>query len=130
MKPTVPDLLEKYRLQTGPYGSNHLAGFNGLFRALPGPQKVKLNLMISNGANWEHASVSVSQINKYRRVPTWEEMCWVKDLIWQPEEVVMQLHPRQSEYVNCHPYVLHLWRPTNAQIPTPPTCLIGPVTGK
>ncbi len=129
MKPTVPAILEQARILTGALGSNYLAGFNGMFQ-ITGPNKIRLNILASNGASWEHVSVSLTQVNKYRRCPTWEEMCWVKDLIWQPEEAVMQLHPRHSEYVNCHPYVLHLWRPTNAAIPTPPTYLVGPITGK
>jgi hypothetical protein len=54
------------------------------------------------------------------RVPTWKEMQFVKSLCWDPEDVVMQLHPRQSEYINAHPCVLHLWRPKHREIPTPP----------
>jgi len=38
---------------------------------------------------------------------------------------VMQIHPRKSEYVNCHPYVLHLWRPINQVIPTPNPLMVG-----
>jgi len=52
-------------------------------------------------------------------------MSWVKMLCWDPEDVVMQLHPRQSEYVNNHPNVLHLWRPVNEAIPTPPAIYVG-----
>lgn len=74
---------------------------------------------------WEHVSVSTAT-----RCPTWEEMCFVKSIFWEPEDVVMQLHPRESEYVNCHPYCLHLWRPVGVPIPTPPFITIGPaVTG-
>lgn len=31
-----------------------------------------------------------------------------------------QLHPAKSEYVNIHPYCLHLWRPLEREIPMPP----------
>ena len=51
-------------------------------------------------------------------------MCHVKDLCWDAEDVVMQLHPRQSEYVNNHPHVLHLWRPKVQVIPTPPKAAV------
>ncbi|HEX3577551.1 MAG TPA: hypothetical protein VHY33_03220, partial [Thermoanaerobaculia bacterium] len=60
------------------------------------------------------------------RTPTWREMVSVKNECWDDEDVVMQLHPKKSEYVNCHPYVLHLWRPRHAVIPTPPSILVGP----
>jgi hypothetical protein len=63
------------------------------------------------------------------RTPTWKEMVYVKDLCWDGEDVVMQLHPRKSEYVNCHKHVLHLWRPRHRDIPTPPAILVGPLQG-
>jgi hypothetical protein len=51
-------------------------------------------------------------------------MCFVKDLFWDVEEVVVQFHPKKSEYVNNF-RVLHLWRPTNGVFPTPPAILVG-----
>lgn len=45
------------------------------------------------------------------RCPTWEEMCQVKDLFWDDEDVVMQFHVPSKDHVNNHPYCLHLWRP-------------------
>jgi hypothetical protein len=53
-------------------------------------------------------------------------MNYVKRICWDGEDVVMQLHPRESEYVNCHPHVLHLWRHRTREIPTPPSILVGP----
>jgi hypothetical protein len=38
-------------------------------------------------------------------------MCYVKRLFWDADDVVMQLHPRESEYVNAHPHVLHAGSP-------------------
>jgi hypothetical protein len=52
-------------------------------------------------------------------------MCYVKRLCWDAEDVVMQLHPRESEYVNQHPHTLHLWRPIDAVIPEPPSIFVG-----
>lgn len=60
------------------------------------------------------------------RTPTWDEMCFIKDQFWDAEDVVMQLHPAKSQYVNIHPNALHLWRPVGAEIPTPPAYLVGP----
>jgi hypothetical protein len=82
--------------------------------------------VIANAANqesewWEHVSVSTQG-----RTPTWDEMCWVKDLFWLEEECVVQYHPPRSEYVNCHPNCLHLWRPTRRKIPVPKSILVGP----
>lgn len=69
---------------------------------------------------WEHVSVSTA-----RRPPSWEEMCFVKDLFWLPEETVVQLHPPRSQWVNNHPMCLHLWRPIGAGIALPPAMLVG-----
>lgn len=68
---------------------------------------------------WEHVCVSTNS-----RCLTWEEMCEVKDLFFYDNEVVMQLHPKKENYVNIHPYCLHLWRPKTQIIPTPPIFLV------
>ena len=53
----------------------------------------------------EHVSVQLQ-----RKLPTWEEMCEIKDIFWEDEEMVVQIHPKKSEYVNITD-ALHLWRP-------------------
>lgn len=70
---------------------------------------------------WEHVSVS-----RRDRTPSWEEMCFVKQQFWLPEDCVVQFHPPQSEYVNCHPRCLHLWKPLGVAIPLPPSETVGP----
>jgi len=72
---------------------------------------------------WEHVSVSTAT-----RCPTWPEMCFIKDLFWHEDECVVQYHPALKDYVNHHPYTLHLWRPTKQsdRMPTPPSILVGP----
>ena len=72
-------------------------------------------MIFSWGGGWEHVSVS-----HQNRVPTWEEMCMVKDIFFYDEEAVIQYHPSKSQYVNKHPYTLHLWRPTGIKLPMPP----------
>lgn len=100
---------------------------NGAF-LLHGPVPGRrLRCIASDGGGWEHVSVSVQQGRRVR-VPTWEEMCRIKDAFWGPEDVVMQLHPRRSEYVDCETHTLHLWRPSGGarEIPTPPSMMVGP----
>ena len=74
-------------------------------------------VIASSGGGWEHVSVDP---NNKKRCPTWDEMCAIKNMFFDEEEVVMQLHPAKSEYVNIHPYCLHLWRPLEREIPMPP----------
>ena len=76
----------------------------------------------SNGAGWEH--ISVSPENK-RVVPTWDDMCKVKDIFFNDDEAVIQIHPPKDEYVNNMPNCLHLWRCTYKEMILPPSCLVG-----
>jgi len=101
-------------------GVRNLDDQNGV-AMVRGPFRI-LTIMFSNGDGWEHVSVSTRG-----RCPNWDEMVFVKNLFWDPDDVVMQLHPAASEYVNCHPFCLHLWRPTTpgVSIPTPPRLLVG-----
>ena len=78
------------------------------------------SLIVSWGGGWEHTSVAP----KGKKVPTWRDMCWLKRLIWKEDEVVMQLHPAESNHVNIKNNCLHLWRPLNAEIPTPPILFV------
>ncbi len=74
----------------------------------------------SFGGGWEHVSVSFAN-----RCPSWDEMCQVKDMFWRDDECVIQYHPPKSEYVNMHPYCLHLWKPKELELPMPPSWFVG-----
>lgn len=74
---------------------------------------------------WEHVSVSTPG---KRQCPTWKEMCVVKAIFWDPEDAVVQFHPPESDYVNWHPFCLHLWRPTAYELQLPPNIAVGPIT--
>jgi hypothetical protein len=116
---------ENSRITSGRMGSTSASGNNGCFH-LPSPKKHGRWLMIiaSDGMGWEHVSVHISE-GTQTRTPTWDEMCIVKDLFWDAEDVVLQYHPKKSEYINNHPHTLHLWRPVGAEVPTPPSILVG-----
>lgn len=118
---------EKFRVKRGVMSSDSSFGNNGQF-IIPHP-KIKDYFFItiaSDGNGWEHVSVSIySKRIKVDRCPTWEEMCFLKGLFWDKEDVVMQLHPAESEYVNNSKNCLHLWRPVGIEIPTPNSYLVG-----
>jgi hypothetical protein len=59
------------------------------------------------------------------RCPTWEEMCQINDMFWDKTDCVVQFHPPESEYVNNHPYCLHLWKPIGIALPMPDSILVG-----
>ena len=116
-------LPHNLRVRTGPVGSDDSAGDNGAFR-VPSRDHHVLWCIASDGLGWEHVSVHATE-NRQNRVPSWEEMCYVKALFWDPEDVCVQYHPRESEYVNCHEWTLHIWRPIGRELPTPTPELVG-----
>jgi hypothetical protein len=121
MKAKLPPRLELWRIRTRDQYGTKTGDMHGAFEG-PGPFGTTLKILSSGPASdWEHVSVSTTT-----RTPSWQEMCWVKDLFWGKEEVVMQLHPAKSEYVNHHPYCLHLWKPIDSVIPLPPSHMVGP----
>jgi hypothetical protein len=95
-------------------------GFRAVFKKQNAPV---FCIICSWGLGWEHVSVSIPSSS---RCPTWEEMCYVKGLCWNEDETVIQYHPAKQDYVNYHPFVLHLWRPIGIELPKPPTIMIGP----
>jgi hypothetical protein len=133
-------------------GTDSSYGNNGAFHLESPEPGWRLALICSDGTDddpsltpemkaWEHVSVHAYRARQMdvvgllgraestpkTRTPTWKEMVYVKRILWDVEDVVVQFHPRESEYVNCHPHVLHLWRPKHVEIPTPPPILVGPM---
>ncbi len=83
-------------------------------RYVEGNQKLDANYP------WNHVSASLPN-----KCPTWEDMCKLKDLFFEPHEVAMQLHPAQSDNISNHSYCLHIWEPVNDIIPMPPSAMVG-----
>lgn len=69
---------------------------------------------------WEHVSISGQKFT-----PSWAEMCWVKDVFWLAEEPAFQMHPPKSEWVNNHPFCLHLWALIPGIVPVTSEVKIG-----
>ncbi len=111
----------QWRVRRGPMMSDELSGHNGAFM-VPHAGAGVMQIIASDQGGWEHVSVSLPH-----RCPTWDEMCEVKAMFWDEEDCVVQYHPPASEYVNKHPYCLHLWRPTSpgVVVPMPPKWMIG-----
>lgn len=111
--------LNKYRYEhpRGGMGDEH----NGCFKLQLPDTRVTFVIVASNGLKWEHVSVSTVD-----RCPRWNEMQQIKEMFFNDDETVMQLHPAKSNYVNNHPYCLHLWKPTDPDraIPLPPMFMV------
>jgi hypothetical protein len=106
-----------------PYNSKEGDPF-GLFEipAHKAPGRRLLRVVACRGEegneNWDHASVSLGPTSK--TPPTWDEMCFVKNLFWEETEWAVQYHPAKSSYVNLHKSTLHLWHNPRIEFPKPP----------
>lgn len=105
--------LKEYRVPVGmPMMKFKEDDYNGAFNIeLKGD---KYNILISNDGGWEHASISLRN-----KMPDTKAMNTLKQMFFEDDETVMQLHPPKSEYISNHQYCLHLWRPTKKHIPLP-----------
>lgn len=120
-------LPEQYRLRKGEWRSSREEhGDNGAGFIPVRTHTAPMKFISSDGTGlpvgerWEHVSLSFPD-----RCPTWDEMCRAKELFWDAEDVVVQLHPPRSTWVNNHPFCLHLWRAVDAVQPLPPQWLVG-----
>lgn len=109
------EIISHPRLKTGRIGND---GGNGLI-SMP---LWKGSVIWSNGAGWEHVSVSPES---KRITPSWDDMCRIKDMFFYEDEAVIQIHPPKAEYVNNMPNCLHLWRCTYKDMVLPPSVLVG-----
>lgn len=91
----------------------------GAFKIKLPTSRLEFAVIASSGGGWEHVSVSTAE-----RCPRWDEMQQIKEMFFLDDEVVMQLHPAKKDYVNHHPYCLHLWRPTHERIPLPDVAMV------
>lgn len=112
----VPEI---YRIKNGEFSSSEQDGNNGAFM-INGPLNKLLRIIASDGLGWEHVSVSLPN-----RVPTWEEMCFIKNIFWDEEDCVVEYHPPRSQYVNNCKFCLHLWKKQDYEFPLPDKSLVG-----
>lgn len=126
MRNIVSNTLEAGRVRTGPMATTHDYGLIGMFKILYPNHRTWLVIVATTGEEgegefglWEHVSVHAIGLDG-PRIPTWEEMQYVKELFWKDEETVVQFHPKKSQYVNRNPNVLHLWRHKEIEFILPP----------
>lgn len=121
----ISEKAESFRVLSGPWRSKRGEQSRGQF--LVDFESRVLTVLACDGSvgGWEHVSVSLRN-----RCPNWKEMCFIKSLFWEEEDAVIQIHPPKSQYVNNHPYCLHLWRNTKVQMELPPWTAVGVKLGE
>lgn len=76
----------------------------GAFQHRSGLRVVVSGAIERDGKRWLHVSCS-----RRDRVPSWDDLKLVKEVFLGNDRLAVQVLPRAEEYVNIHPYVLHLW---------------------
>lgn len=113
---TLEEIKKNLAVSVNDEDEDGIAGFVNLH-----DKKGKIARFIASwGGGWDHVSVSYPN-----RCPTWDEMHAVKDMFFEDEEVCVQYHPAKSDYVNVHPYCLHIWKPQGMELPKPPRRFVG-----
>ena len=85
-------------------------------------ERTDMTFVASWGGGWDHVSVTPMKRNI---IPSWNMMCKVKDIFFNPDEAVIQIHPPKDEYVNNMPNCLHLWRANDKEMILPPSFMVG-----
>lgn len=116
------DFINTYRIRGGKFASSNEDGLNGAFLFSKPGEARRIFCIVSDELDWKHVSVS---FGPNKSVPSWEVMCWVKEIFFEPEETAMQLHPPRSQWISNHPGCLHLWAPLKEKIPLPPSIMVG-----
>jgi hypothetical protein len=105
---------ERWRIRKGPGASDETEGWNGAFLV---PLEGELwHVIISDKMGWRHLSVSNAQ---KKVLPTWGIMCRLKDAFFGDADWVCQWHPAKEDYINDHPFCLHLWQALDEPMPHP-----------
>lgn len=73
---------------------------------------VLLSASIRERKRWLHVSVS----HRGGRLPTWREMCEVKEHFCGTDTTAYQIHPPRSKHVSIHHACLHLWCPLDGAV--------------
>jgi len=111
--------LDKYRIVNTPFGTSS-GEAHGMFVIPFGSNVLRVVSSGHGDPEWEHVSVSLQN-----RCPNWLEMCFIKSMFWGEDERVVQFHPPANEYVNNHPFCLHLWKYLKGEMPHPEWFLVG-----
>lgn len=83
---------------------------------------VSMTFVASWGCGWDHVSVAPL---KPKKIPTWDQMCKVKEIFFRDDEAVIQIHPPKDQYVNNKSNCLHLWRSNDKEMLMPPSFMVG-----
>lgn len=100
----LPGVLEFYGLQ--PIKKDWTA-IGRVYRVKKGVFRsglIRASVAIYEEQLWYHVSFSLRD-----RIPSYEQMAWVRGACFSPNLKVLQIFPPIDEHYNFHPNCLHLW---------------------
>ncbi len=120
MKPLDSEEFLPYLIQTE-WARRQLGVYNNRWNAVMQIPcgLYRLRIIASIGQGWDHVSVSLE-----KRMPTWDEMEFVRKKLFKPDEVVWQYHVPEDDHINIHPNCLHMWRKHGFKMPMPPKVFV------
>lgn len=89
-------------------------GFKGFFRFEIDEEIVRC--LATSDKGWQHVTVHIVGQDE---PPTWKFLCQVKDLFWEPDDWVLQIHPPKNSKVHYQKGYAHLWRSISEIQPLP-----------
>lgn len=80
------------------------------------------SVICSHGGGWNHVSIC-----PYKKsvMPTYYDLCLIKEMFWDEEEAVIHVFPPKSQHVNIMTNCLHLWECYYKEMVLPPSCFVG-----
>lgn len=118
LRAVYPSLVERGRRPAHTRFGSRPGDPYGLFD-IHQASRLTLRVLVGDGMGWDHISVSTIE-----RIPTWKEMCLIKELFFEDECCVIQYHPPKSKYINIHNYVLHMWHKQGVEYELPPEIIV------
>lgn len=109
------------RMMGGAPMPSDVASGNGCFRIKAAGKSY--DVIASDGDGWDHVSV-VPRDRRQKCCPPWEAMAEIKRMFFRDDEEAIEYHPAKKDYVNIHPYCLHIWRPQTGSILKPPLYMV------
>ena len=114
LTPLLPDPVPDWRELRSPHADLGVErDYSRAYIHRAGLRVLVSAMIYGDRKRWLHVSVS----HRNTRLPTWREMCAVKDAFCGTASTAYQVHPPADKHVSIHDKVLHLW-----------VCLDGPVT--
>ena len=86
---------------------------HGIYSGMVTLKNCKASVIFGYNENNLMEHVSISPNNKKYWL-SWNDMCEVKDMFFNPNEMVVQIHPTADRYLHGfgdRENILHLWRP-------------------